>query len=100
MRARIEQACRLARRLRTADRLYAQRTLGQRTMKARQPDPVIAEVRAVRDEHAARFGYDLKEIFRDIRAMQKASGRYFVRYPARRITGATADPRPTRGLSP
>ena len=69
-------------------------------MKARQPDPVIAEVRAVRDEHAARFGYDVKAIFRDIRAAQEASGRNYVRYPARRITGDIADPRPLGGLSP
>ena len=46
-------------------------------------DPIMAEVRAVRDEHAARFGYDVKAIFRDIRSTQKASGRVFVRYPAR-----------------
>ena len=52
-------------------------------MKPRHPDPIIAEVRAVRDEHAARFGYDVKAIFRDIRSMQKASGRVLVRYPAR-----------------
>ena len=52
-------------------------------MGPRHTDPIIAEVRAVRDEHAARFGYDVKAIFRDIRSMQKASGRVFVRYPAR-----------------
>ena len=46
-------------------------------------DPIIAEVRAVRDAHAARFDYDVVAIFRDIRAMQKGSGRDFVRYPAR-----------------
>ena len=52
-------------------------------MGPRHTDPIIAEVRAVRDEHAARFWYDVKAIFRDIRSMQKASGRVFVRYPAR-----------------
>ena len=46
-------------------------------------DPIIAEVRAVRDAHAARFDYDVAAIFRDIRAMQKMSGRDYVRYPAR-----------------
>ena len=46
-------------------------------------DPIIAEVRAVRDAHAARFDYDVEAIFRDIRAMQKVSGREYVRYPAR-----------------
>jgi hypothetical protein len=54
-------------------------------------DPIIAEVRAARDEHAARFGYDLKAIFRDIKARQQASGREFVRYPSRpAVTTVTA----------
>ena len=42
-------------------------------MKTPQTDPIIAEVRAVRDQHAARFGYDVKAIFRDIQARQEAS---------------------------
>jgi len=46
-------------------------------------DPIIAEVRAVRDAHAARFDYDVAAIFRDIRAMQKKSGRTYVRLPPR-----------------
>ncbi len=55
-------------------------------MQKTQNDPIIAEVRAVRDEHAARFGYDMAEIFRDIRVMQDASGAEYVRYPARRTS--------------
>ena len=55
-------------------------------MKALQVDPIIAEVLGVRDEHAARFGYDVKAIFRDIQARQSASGRKYVRYPARRAS--------------
>ena len=55
-------------------------------MQSTQTDPIIAEVRAVRDQHAARFDYDLEAIFRDIRARQKASGREYVRYPARRAS--------------
>ncbi len=53
---------------------------------ATQTDPIIAELRAVRDQHAARFDYDVEAIFRDIRARQKASGREYVRYPARRAS--------------
>ena len=49
-------------------------------------DPIIAEIRAARDAHAARFGYDVAEIFRDIRAMQDATGSEYVRHPARRVT--------------
>ena len=52
-------------------------------MKTPQSDPVIAEVRAVREQHAARFDYDVRAIFRDLRARQEASGRKYVRYPSR-----------------
>ena len=63
-------------------------------MKKQSTDPIISEVRAVRDAHAARFDYDIAAIFRDIRAMQEASGRKYVRYPARPVVesdGATAN---------
>ena len=59
-------------------------------MKKRPIDPIIAEVRAVRDAHAAQFDYDVAAIFRDIRAMQKASGREYVRYPARPVAASDA----------
>ena len=54
-------------------------------------DPIVAEIRAVREEHAARFGYDVQAIFDDIRARQRASGRTYVRYPARRVAGDRED---------
>ena len=54
-------------------------------METIQPDPIIAELRAVRDRHAARFNYDVRAIFQDIRAMQEMSGREYVRYPVRRV---------------
>ena len=52
-------------------------------METTWTDPIIAELRAVRDEHAARFDYDVEAIFQDIRAIQETSGREDVRYPAR-----------------
>lgn len=58
-------------------------------MEKFQDDPIVAEVRAVRDEHAAKFDYDVKAIFEDLRARQEASGRKYVRYPARRISPVT-----------
>ena len=54
-------------------------------METARPDPVIAEVRALRDAIAARAGYDVGGIFRRIREMQEESGREYVSYPARRI---------------
>ena len=53
-------------------------------------DPLVLEVREAREKHAARFGYDLKEIFRDIKAQQEASGRTYVTYPPRPAAPTTA----------
>ena len=49
-------------------------------------DPIISELRAIREAYAARFDYDVEAMFRDIRARQEASGREYVRLPARRTT--------------
>ncbi|MDE0239894.1 MAG: hypothetical protein OXQ84_06805 [bacterium] len=48
-------------------------------MSIRPTDPIIAEIRAVRAAHAARFDYDIDAIFQDIQAMEKTSGRTYVR---------------------
>ena len=58
-------------------------------METTQADPVIAEVRAVRDGFAARSNYDVEAIFQRIREMQDESGREYVTYPAHRITEGT-----------
>ena len=55
------------------------------TMRTQPTDPIIAELRAVRDAHAARFNYDVKAIFNDLQARQKSSGRKYVSYPAKHI---------------
>ena len=46
-------------------------------------DPIVEEVRRVRDAHAARFNYDLDAIFRDIKEREKKSGLQFVEGIAR-----------------
>lgn len=61
-------------------------------METHPIDPIISEVRAARDAHAARFDYDVAAIFRDIRAMQKKSGREYVRLPARLVVAHAAFP--------
>ena len=43
-------------------------------------DPIVDEIRRVRDEYAARFNYDLDAIYRDLKEQEKKSGRTFVRY--------------------
>ena len=67
-------------------------------METIQPDPIIAELRALRDAHAARFNYDVKAIFGDIRATQEKSGREYVRYPSRRVDEARDEA--TEALAP
>ena len=57
-------------------------------MRETLADPIIDELRAARDEHAARFNYDVEAIFRDIQAQQEAFGREYVRLPPRRVTSA------------
>lgn len=48
-------------------------------------DPIVEEVRALRNELAAQRGYDIDEIFRRIRQRRVASGLNYVRYPTRRV---------------
>jgi hypothetical protein len=43
-------------------------------------DPIVDEVRRVRDAHAARFNYDLDAIFQDIKEQEAKSGRRFVSF--------------------
>jgi hypothetical protein len=49
-----------------------------------RPDPIIDEIRRIRDEHAAEHGYDIWSIFREIQERQKASGREYVTLPPRK----------------
>lgn len=38
-----------------------------------KPDPIVEEVRKVRDKHAAKFGYDLSRICADLRIKEKTA---------------------------
>ena len=57
-------------------------------------DPIVDEVRRVRDAHAAMFNYDLDAIFQDIKEQEKKSGLTFVSYPPR-ISGPSQALQPT-----
>ena len=59
-------------------------------METPQTDPIITEVRAARDKHAARFDYDVDAIFKDIHLKQTTSGRKYVRLPPKRIRPGTS----------
>jgi hypothetical protein len=39
-----------------------------------KPDPIVEEVRKVRQGHAAKFNYDLSAICADLKKKEKASG--------------------------
>jgi len=43
-------------------------------------DPIVDEVRDVRQKHAARFDFDLKKIAQDLKEKQEKSNRKVVSY--------------------
>jgi len=47
-------------------------------------DPIVAEVRAIRDRLAARFNYDIRAIAEDARRRQREGGRKVVSLPPKR----------------
>ena len=51
-------------------------------------DPILSEVRRVRDEHAAKFNYDLDAIFQDLKQKERKSGRQYVRYEPRPVVAS------------
>jgi hypothetical protein len=44
-------------------------------------DPIVEEVRKVRDAYAKRFKYDLDAIYRDLKEKERKSGRVVVPCP-------------------
>ena len=46
-------------------------------------DPIVEEVRRVRDAYAKQFNYDLDAIFRDLKAKEQKSGRTVVPCPSK-----------------
>lgn len=74
-------------------------------MQTTVADPIIAEVRAIRDKYAAHFDYDVAAIFNDLRVRQETSERVYVCYPARSIEpdsalGASAHQSGASGTAP
>jgi hypothetical protein len=47
-------------------------------------DPIVAEVRKVRQEHAAKFGYNIKAIVEDARRRQRQSKHRVVSFARRK----------------
>lgn len=62
-------------------------------------DPIVDEVRRVRDAHAARFNYDLDAIFLDIKERERKSGLKFVDGVARQLVPNPAPQPKGAGIS-
>jgi len=54
-------------------------------------DEIVAEVRRIREEYAAEHNNDIDEIYRDIKAKERASGRPVVSFPPKRPPKMRAD---------
>ena len=67
----------------------------QETIK---PDPVIAELHRIKDEHARKFNYDVRAMMADLRERQKTSGRTYVSFANKsgQTTDETASALPTK----
>jgi hypothetical protein len=48
-----------------------------------KPDPIVEEVRKIREAHAAKFGYDLAAICKDLKSREKGASYSVIRRPAR-----------------
>ena len=59
-------------------------------------DPIVAEIRSLRERRAARFGFDVAAIANDARARDAAGDRQIVRRPPRRpVSSASSDSQAT-----
>ena len=54
-------------------------------------DPIVEEVRKVRDAYAHRFNYDLDAIYRDLKEKERRSGRVVVPCSAKEAAVAPPD---------
>jgi uncharacterized coiled-coil DUF342 family protein len=58
-------------------------------------DEIVEEVRKIRDQYAAQFNYDLDELFKDIKRLEKESKVPIVNLQPKRIVKAgKKSPRP------
>lgn len=53
------------------------------------PDPIIDEIRRIREEHAAEHSNDLWRIIRDYQRRQRESGRTYLTLPPRKPAPAS-----------
>lgn len=63
-------------------------------------DPIVEEVRRIREEHAAQFDFDIDAIFADLKLLEAESERPHVSFGPRRIEkpAPSAGPVPTTAI--
>ncbi|WP_204138401.1 hypothetical protein [Halomicronema sp. CCY15110] len=49
-------------------------------------DPIVAEVRQIRDEYAAQLNYDLLALFQDLKRQEPSNPKPHHRLPPKRVT--------------
>jgi hypothetical protein len=59
-------------------------------------DEIVEEIRRIREEHAARFGYDLDAIYADLKRTEGQSGRKVVSLPPKKLREWQKLPRDSR----
>lgn len=64
------------------DHLYSRGAAG---VDASPSDPIVDEVRAIRDEYAKSLGYDIEAIVADLRARQEQHPERVVSLPPKRV---------------
>jgi hypothetical protein len=52
-------------------------------------DPIVQEIRKIREAHAARFNYDLKAICKDLKRKEEDCGHPIVSFPPKRVLRKT-----------
>lgn len=70
-------------RPRTPDHLHSRGVAG---VDASTSDPLLDEVRAIRDEYAKSLGYDFEAIVADLRSRQEQHPERVVSLPSKRVT--------------
>lgn len=49
-------------------------------------DSIVEDVRKIREEHAAKFNYNLDAIYQDLKKQEKSSGRKVVSLPPKGVS--------------
>jgi len=59
-------------------------------------DPVVAEVRAIREEYAKKFNYDVRALCRDLQEQEEKTGRTTVSLTPKRLKDIPQSASPLR----